>query len=91
VTVRETTRTVPYGSNSVSRGASVAARTGADSDSVIGCVMAHELGHLLLGPGHVPDAIMRASWGTGDLEAIRRRRLVFNRAQNTVIRRELQG
>ena len=70
---------------------SLAARTGSDADAVIGCVMAHELGHLLLGPGHVPDGIMRASWSTGDLEAIRKRWLLFDRAQNAGIRRELRG
>ena len=70
---------------------SVAERTGVDTESVMGCVMAHEIGHLLLGPGHVPAGIMRAEWDTGDLEAIRKGWLVFSHAQNAGIRQELRG
>ena len=34
---------------------------------VLGDVMAHELGHLLLGPGHSATGIMRASYGSNTL------------------------
>ena len=34
----------------------------ADAGDLLGYVMAHELGHLLLGPGHVPGGVMRANW-----------------------------
>lgn len=34
---------------------------------VLGDVFAHELGHLLLGPGHSPDGIMRKAFGNDTL------------------------
>jgi hypothetical protein len=52
--------------------------------------MAHELGHLLLGPGHVPGGIMRAGWKSGDLDAVRKRSLKFNPAQSARIREALR-
>ena len=54
---------------------------GTDSGVLLGCVIAHEMGHLLLGPGHVPDGIMRGSWKPADLDALRKRWLKFNREQ----------
>ncbi|MGA2181474.1 MAG: hypothetical protein ABSH47_00465 [Bryobacteraceae bacterium] len=69
---------------------SLASRAQIDAEAVIGCVMVHELGHLLLGPGHVSDGIMRAAWTAKDMEAIRQRWLKFNCTENARIRRELQ-
>jgi hypothetical protein len=67
---------------------------GADSSDVgalLGCVMSHELGHLLLGPGHVPNGIMRAAWKPQDVDAARKRSLKFNSAQGTRIRGALKA
>jgi hypothetical protein len=58
--------------------------------ALLGCVMAHELGHLLLGPGHAPGGIMRAGWNATDLDAIRRGSLKFNAAESARIRQKLQ-
>jgi hypothetical protein len=57
---------------------------------VLGCVIAHELGHLLLGPGHAPAGIMRAAWDGKDLQAMRTGGLKFNRAESVRIRQVLQ-
>jgi hypothetical protein len=34
----------------------------AESGVLLGFVMAHELGHLILGVGHTPDGVMQAAW-----------------------------
>jgi hypothetical protein len=44
-----------------------------DPAVLLGHVIAHELGHLLLDPGHVPTGIMPTSWGARDMEAIGQR------------------
>jgi len=59
--------------------------------SLLGCVIAHELGHLLLGPGHTPRGVMRANWNLGDLKAIRQGCLRFGPAEGARMRRALQG
>ena len=61
-----------------------------DPAEVLGYVVAHELGHLLLGPGHSPGSIMSAAWNDKTLEAARQRWLTFNQAQRTTIHRELR-
>jgi hypothetical protein len=58
---------------------------------LLGCVMAHEIGHLLLGPGHAPDGIMRAAWEARDLDAIRKGWLKFNGAESARIRQVLRA
>ena len=63
----------------------------ADDDRVLGCTMAHELGHLLIGAGHRPTGIMRAAWSKGELEAIRHRYLKFNDAERSIILRNLRS
>jgi hypothetical protein len=68
---------------------SLANREHIQTGVVMGCVMAHELGHLLLGPGHVHDGIMRSAWNHNDMQAIRVRCLRFDNAENDRIRREL--
>lgn len=62
-----------------------------ETAALLGCVMAHELGHLLLGPGHAPDGLMRAAWGGKDLAAIRFGWLRFNRAECARIHEALQS
>ncbi len=68
----------------------LAARHDADADALLGFVTAHELRHLLLGAGHVPDGVMRAVWNVDELEALRQRRLQFNKAQRERIQSELR-
>jgi hypothetical protein len=48
-----------------------------DSSVLLGFVMAHELGHLLLGAGHTPDGVMQAAWGQKQMDALRQRWLRF--------------
>jgi hypothetical protein len=60
-----------------------------ERDVLLGLVIAHELGHLLLGPGHVPDGIMHGSWQVREALAMRKRWLRFNEEECTVIRDEL--
>lgn len=50
----------------------------AGSSQLLGFVITHELGHLLIGPGHRPNGIVRASWGKQELEALNRGRLKFS-------------
>jgi hypothetical protein len=69
----------------------LAERHQVDADELLGCVMAHELGHLLLGPGHVPGGIMQAHWSGNELQALRQRRLKFNHAQRERIQSELRS
>jgi hypothetical protein len=50
----------------------------ADAGVLLGYVVAHELGHLLLGPGHTPGGVMQRAWGQEQIEALRQRRLRFS-------------
>lgn len=68
----------------------LAERHQADAGALLGYVIAHELGHLLLGPGHVPDGVMRAGWNVNELRALRQRWLKFNDAERAQIQRQLQ-
>lgn len=67
-----------------------AAEHRADQDELLGAVIAHELGHLLLGPGHSPHGIMRAPWNTADAIAVTERGLRFNGPQQARIKLNLQ-
>ena len=67
-----------------------ARRHHADPAEVLGYVVVHELGHLLLGPGHSSGSIMTASWNDKTLEAASHRWLTFNQSQRASIHRELQ-
>jgi hypothetical protein len=64
----------------------VAERYQADAGMLLGFVIAHELGHLILGPGHTPDGIMCARWEGKEVRALRQRWLRFNRTQALSIR-----
>jgi len=62
----------------------------AAEDQLLGHVLAHEIGHLLLGPNsHTPDGIMRAHWTERDLQTIARTYLVFSEQQSRRIREEV--
>jgi hypothetical protein len=64
---------------------------GADAAALLGVVIAHELGHLLLGPGHSPNGVMRSAWGGRELRAVGQRWLKFNRDQRDKMQRTLSG
>ena len=58
--------------------------------SLLGLVISHELGHLLLGPGHVPSGLMYGTWKSHEIEAIRKRWLRFDSQQAAIIQGELE-
>jgi hypothetical protein len=53
---------------------------------ILAAVMAHEVGHLLLGPGHSPTGIMRAKWTREDLATIHVGFLLFTLHQSALLR-----
>lgn len=58
--------------------------------TVLGHVVAHEIGHLLLGPNsHAPRGIMRAAWGHDELESAKRARLLFSVQESQQMRERL--
>jgi hypothetical protein len=62
-----------------------------ESGVLLGFVMAHELGHLLLGPGHTPDGVMQAAWGQKQMDALGQRWLKFTEDSAARIRRALEA
>jgi hypothetical protein len=56
---------------------------------ILAVVMAHEIGHLLLGGGHSPTGIMRAKWDHNVLKLAARRQLQFTPEQSVLIRKEV--
>ena len=62
-----------------------------DSGLLLGFVMAHELGHLLLGPGHTPEGVMQAAWGQKQMDALRQRWLRFTEEGAARVRRALES
>lgn len=59
---------------------------------VLGYVMAHEIGHLLLGSNaHSNLGIMRPYWSNAELQSISMGRLSFTRDQSVKIRQRLRG
>jgi hypothetical protein len=69
----------------------LASREEVDSGTLLGCVMAHEIGHLLLGPGHAPDGVMRALWDARDMDGIRKGWLKFRPDEGVRIRKALRN
>lgn len=69
----------------------LAYRSQVEASTLVGCVMAHELGHLLLGPGHAPDGVMRALWDARDLDGIRHGWMKFRPDEGVRIRQALQN
>jgi hypothetical protein len=63
----------------------------ADLDGLIGYVIVHEVGHLLLGPGHSPRGIMHATWKGPEAMALNRRWMKFTAAQQAEILRKLRA
>jgi hypothetical protein len=62
-----------------------------DSGVLLGFVMSHEMGHLLLGAGHAPDGVMQAAWGHRQMDALRQRWLRFNEEGAARVRRALES
>jgi hypothetical protein len=62
-----------------------------DAGMLQGLVIAHELGHLILGPGHAPRGIMQAAWGQKEMNALSQRWLRFDQKASEQIRRELRA
>lgn len=54
-------------------------------------VDAAQFGHLLLGPGHSPTGIMRASWRREDYECAPRGAFNFTAKQSEQMRAEVKG
>lgn len=57
------------------------------SGEVLGEAIAHELGHLLLGPQHSPTGIMKAHWTFRDQMLMNRCQMGFSRAQLGLLQR----
>jgi hypothetical protein len=58
---------------------------------LLGHLMAHEMGHLLLGAGsHSVSGLMRAHWQQHELELVRQRTLAFTSGQVESIRAQAQ-
>jgi hypothetical protein len=57
--------------------------------TVLGHVIAHEVGHLLLRQGHTALGLMRATWTSADLHAMQQGRLGFTPEQGAHIRAEV--
>jgi hypothetical protein len=58
----------------------------AELPTLLGCVLAHELGHLLLGnPGHSSSGIMQPQWSATQIRQAQTGHLLFTREQATLI------
>jgi hypothetical protein len=64
--------------------------TQTDMGPLVGYTIAHEIGHLLLGPGHRAHGIMRATWGEDELRALSQRYLGFDKADRVRLREGLR-
>jgi hypothetical protein len=57
---------------------------------ILGAIVAHELGHLLLGPGgHSLDGIMKTAWGSPEIVRSLQRQLHFTDKQSERIRAQV--
>lgn len=65
-------------------------RSQANESALLGYTIVHELGHLLLGPGHSPSGLMSAAWGQKETLAISESWLNFSRPERDRIRARLQ-
>ncbi|MCC6392813.1 MAG: hypothetical protein IT167_19605 [Bryobacterales bacterium] len=59
---------------------------------LLGYIMAHELGHLLLGPdAHARGTIMACPWDTGEFRFVKRDQLRFDQKQRAELRSQVSG
>jgi hypothetical protein len=64
----------------------------ASASQILAYAMAHEIGHLLLGPDHHSrDGIMCAHWNQKSLEDVSQGQMFFTRDQTRLIRNEVQA
>jgi hypothetical protein len=56
---------------------------------ILGYAMAHEFGHLFMGKQHSYVGVMRAVWGSGDVELMKQSRVRFSAVERGRIQREL--
>ena len=64
----------------------------AEEYQVLGAAIAHEIGHLFLGPNsHSPVGIMRAGWKEEDLLKVSQARLTFTPDQAQLIRTKVRA
>lgn len=62
-----------------------------DIPTILGCVMVHEIGHLLLGSNsHSETGIMQGQWGRKQVRELIKGDLLFTRQQSKLIRAEGQ-
>jgi hypothetical protein len=60
-------------------------------ETVLACAIAHEIGHLLLGPGrHSPSGIMSAVWERGQIQQALTGRLMFTVQQSAAMRANIE-
>ncbi len=70
----------------------LAASKDASRSQILGIAIAHEIGHLLLGPDHhSARGIMRANWGRRDLQEAARGQQFFTSKQGERIRAEVRA
>ena len=62
----------------------------ADPGDLLGAAIAHEIGHLLLGPRHTQAGVMRAHFGPHEMEMAGRGELLFDADQAARIREKLK-
>ena len=62
----------------------------ANTAEVLGCAIAHEIGHLLNGPSHSVTGLMSAKWGRWDLRYAKYGNLLFTRQQARLLRQEVE-
>jgi hypothetical protein len=68
---------------------SLAERTRTREGQLLGYTIVHELGHLLIGPGHRPGGIMSARWGDKETFKISKNWLAFDSKDRIGIRERL--
>jgi hypothetical protein len=61
-----------------------------ETAAILGAAMVHELGHLLLGPTHSSEGVMRAEWNKADAWAATQGNLDFTQEQVKLIREEVR-
>ena len=68
-----------------------AGSVGADPGDLLGAAIAHEAGHLLLGPAHSPFGVMRAHFRLREIEMAGRGELLFSADQAARLREKLRS